>query len=235
MKRPIEVMEAKIYDGANGVSIPYRIYVPDTNKKCSLLLFLHGAGERGNDNRTHITIHEDLIERAINDDKKECIVIAPQCPNEMQWVNTPWANGSYSFENIPMSTAMECVIEILELVKSQYSINDKRMYVAGMSMGGYGTWNILMHYPNMFAAAIPVCGAGDPNMAEKIKHIPIRVYHNADDTTVPVSGSREMVEALKLCNGDVTYSENPDGEHNSWYRAYTEPDILEWLFSKEKE
>lgn len=235
----MNLMKPKTKTGTNGLELPYRIFVPkgDKMKKpYSLLLFLHGAGERGSDNQTHINIHNGLMKRIMNDDilKNECIIIAPQCPEGMQWVDAPWSNGSYSFDNISISKPMQVVEEILSDVRGKYDIDENRIYISGISMGGFGAWYMLMRHPDCFAAAVPICGGADPSKAADIKHIPIRTYHNADDSTVPVSGTREMVSALKLAGGDVLYTEHPFGEHNSWEAAFDEPDILEWIFAKHK-
>ncbi len=219
MNMPIDVMISKNFAGKNGLNFPYRIYAPSNyqKKQCSMLLFLHGAGERGCDNTKHISIHTELISRIINskDLRGNCVILAPQCPEKMQWVNTPWENGSYSFEKTPIREPMACLVELLEYIGLRYNIDKSRIYIAGMSMGGYGTWNMLMIYPNKFAAAIIVCGAADISQAEKIKHIPIRTYHNADDMTVPVEGTRDIVNALTKIGSNIRYEEEDIGGHNA--------------------
>lgn len=232
MNKPIEIMQSKSIMGKNGFNLPYRIFIPQGNskKKSPLLVFLHGAGERGCNNESQVTFHTELLERVI--EKNNCIVVAPQCPEEMQWVNTPWKDGSYSFENTIISKPMESLIELLDFIEQQYDIDKTRVYIAGMSMGGYGSWNMLMRFPNKFAGAVIVCGAADPSQATAIKHIPVRTYHNADDPTVPVCGTREMVDALEKCGADIQYFEEPTGGHNSWHRAYTQEDLLDWLFNQ---
>lgn len=121
-------------------------------------------------------------------------------------MNTPWRKESYSISKIPISKELELVVQILDAVKKKFSIDSLRIYVTGQSMGGYGTWDIVLRHPNRFAAAVPVCGAGDPTQAKNIAHIPIRAFHGDNDTTVPTKGSREMIEALKQAGSKIKYT-----------------------------
>ena len=177
------------------------------------------------------------MERIINDEalKDKCIIIAPQCPEGMQWVNTPWAEGSYSLKNVPVSKPMQCVDELLDSIINDYSIDKSRVYVSGISMGGFGSWNLLMRRPEVFAAAAIVCGGADPEMADRIKNIPIRTFHSNGDPTVPVSGTREMTAALKEVGADIEYKEYDSNDHNCWTDAFHEEWLTDWLFGKTKQ
>ena len=226
-------------DPDSGLTLPYRIYVPkkaNGDRKYSFLLFLHGAGERGTDNERQIAANSNLLTRIVNstDPDQSCIIVAPQCPNDKQWVDTPWENGSYSVDTVPQSRQMEAVMRLVEQLTGEYAVDMDRMYIAGVSMGGYGTWDTIIRYPDMFAAAIPVCGAGDPTKASLIKDVPIRTYHSTDDGTVPVSGTQQMVAALQAAGGHVIYTEYNDAGHFAWEPAFNDEALLDWLFAQHK-
>jgi predicted peptidase len=235
-----ESMLALSFTDSKGTVLPYRLYVPDDyseEREYPLLLFLHGAGERGSDNYSQIANNVRIIERIVDssDSEHDCIVVAPQCATNHQWVDTPWGDGSYNQDQIPISKYLAATVELLEDIQNEYSIDENRLYVTGLSMGGYGAWDIITRYPNMFAAALPVCGAGDPSKAELIKDMAIWAFHGALDDIVPVEGSREMVAALENCGSNVIYTEYENVNHFCWHNAYAEPDLLSWLFEQSSE
>jgi len=235
-----ESMQALSFTDSKGTVLPYRLYVPDdydSGKEYPLLLFLHGAGERGSDNTVQIKYNVKILERIVDsaDSGHDCIIVAPQCASNHQWVNTPWGNGSYNQDQVPISKYMAATVELLKNIQNEYSVDENRLYVTGLSMGGYGTWDIIIRYPDMFAAALPVCGAGDPSKAELIKDVAIWAFHGDNDDVVPVSGSRDMVAALEECGGNITYSEYEGVNHFSWHNAYAEPDLLSWLFEQSRQ
>ena len=177
-------------------TLPYRLILPenyDESKEYSLLFFFHGAGERGNDNELQF-FH---CVQYLADNMPETIIVAPQCPAGQQWVDTPWSNGAYSIEAVPESDEMIAVMELLDELKEKYSVDTDRIYAAGISMGGFGTWDIMMRHNDVFAAGIPVCGGGDPSQAENLVDVPLFVFHGDKDDAVPVSGSRDTVQAIK--------------------------------------
>lgn len=219
------------------ITLPYRIYIPfnyDPNKRYPLLLNLHGAGNRGSDNKRHLL----FINRPLSNPElcvDDAIILYPHCSLENKWVHTNWSAGSYDLDKMPESEELKAVLEIVEQVRETYSIDPGRIYLTGYSMGGYGTWNLLMNHPDMFAAAVPMCGAGDPNKAGIIKDIPIWAIHGAKDPVVPVEGSREMAAALKAVGAkDFHYTELPEVEHDAWNYTFNTPEIFRWLFSKQK-
>lgn len=220
-------------------SMPYRLFVPagySANTSYPLVLFLHGAGERGTDNNAHITSSKgaSLWAETANQASYPCFVVAPQCPANKQWVNTNWSLGSYSITNVPMSTELKMVKNIIETLQTQYNIDASRLFITGLSMGGYGTWDFILRYPTMFKAAVPICGAGDPSKAELISTIPLRVFHSSDDNIVPVSGSRDMVNAINAVGPNTRtkfYTEYTDQGHFSWNNAYNTADLVSWLFT----
>ncbi|MBN1863600.1 MAG: prolyl oligopeptidase family serine peptidase [Victivallales bacterium] len=227
-------IEAREFKDKDGGTLLYRILKPagyDSKIKYPLVLCLHGAGGRGDDNQSRGT----EAFRALNkvQAKYPAFLLTPQCPKDKQWVNTPWAKGSYSLNKVPISDELAMVVQIMDSVEKEFSIDPARIYVTGQSMGGFGTWDIIMRYPKKFAAAIPICGGGDPSQAKNIAHLPIWTYHGDKDNAVPIAGTREMVEALKKADGNIKYSEYKDGGHNIWVRAWKEEDLTQWLFNQQ--
>lgn len=237
---PSQVMSTEFFTDVNGTKLPYRLYVPESyskDKDYALLIFLHGSGERGYDGQAPVNQHPYIINRIINGEyKDECIIIAPQCAPDYQWTDSPWGNGSYSMEEYKKTVYMKAVEGLINNLELKYSIDEDRLYVTGISMGGYGTWDMIERNPDMFAAAIPICGGGDPSLARRIKHIPIWIFHGSADPLVPVSGSRDMANALeKVGSTQYKYTEYPGVQHESWVQAYREEDLLDWLFAQKRD
>jgi predicted peptidase len=132
-----------------------------------------------------------------------------------------------------MSKELALVVQILDSVAKQFSIDSSRVYVTGQSMGGYGTWDVILRYPGKFAAAIPVCGAGDPTQAKLIADLPVWAFHGDKDHTVPVKGSRQMLAALKAAGSGARYTEYPGVGHDSWRKAWSEEELIPWLFQQQ--
>jgi predicted peptidase len=179
----------------NGGTMNYRLYIPadyDPQQAYPVVLFLHGAGERGDDNLKQLKA--GIIEpfKQENNPIYGCIVIAPQCPAGKQWVNTSgWAQSVYSIDETPETEELKTVLKIVKEVQATYSTNPDRLYVTGLSMGGYGTWDLLTRHPELFAAAIPVCGGADPSKAERLLSIPIWTFHGLlDERSLPQAHNR---------------------------------------------
>lgn len=207
----------------DGQSYPYVVYVPrnyDKNQKWPVILFLHGAGERGDDG---LKQSEVGLGRAVrmHPERFPALVVMPQCP-EKQWWDAKGAKAA---------------LKALDEVVDKYSGDRSRLYLTGLSMGGYGSWTIASDKPEMFAAVAPICGGGDPKaMAERLKGLPLWVFHGDADPAVPVARSREMVEAIKSAGSTVIkYTEMPGVQHNSWDAAYENPEFATWLFAQRRE
>ena len=237
-----QTFESKSHTNASiaSYSMPYRLFIPanyNPNNSYPLVLFLHGAGERGTDNNAQLTANKGatLWAETANQATHPCFVVAPQCPAGKQWVNTDWGNGSYSIDKVPMSNELKMVKNIIETLQTQYNIDASRLFIDGLSMGGYGTWDFILRYPTMFRAAIPMCGAGDPTKASLISTLPLWVFHSNDDAAVPVVGSRDMVNAINALgfnNRSQFYSEYLNKGHVSAYEsALAEPNLVNWLFN----
>jgi predicted peptidase len=222
-------------------TLPYRILYPENfsyTKKYPLILVLHGSGERGSDNELQLTHGAKLF---VNDEirkKFPAIVIFPQCPENDFWSNVNRETIKddkriYIFrEDGEATPAMKMLIALIDdLLKRPY-IDQKRLYVGGLSMGGMGTFELLSRKPHLFAAAFPICGGGHPNTVKVYaKEVSLWVFHGAKDDVVPIHHSEVMVDALKKAGGDVRFTVYPEVQHESWEQAFAEPNLLPWLFS----
>jgi dienelactone hydrolase len=211
------------YTAPDETVMPYRLFVPpdyDPQRKYPLVVWLHGAGEVGTNNTgpaSHVVAHR-LAARA-KDPQYSSLVLVPQTHTGF---GTGWT-----------LSALSAVMDIIGLLEDQYSIDVNREYLTGMSMGGQGTWNFITHYPDKFAAALPVAGAGHPEVAEFIKHIPLWAFHSLADELSPVSESREMIDALRAVGGNPRYTEYPFGTHGSSFNdTYSEPQLYDWMYAQ---
>ena len=191
----------------------YLLYLPPaydrTDHNWPLLLFLHGAGERGDDLEL-VKVHGPPKMIAQGRDFP-FVVISPQCPEGEIW-------------------SLEVLYSLLEEIVETHRIDKSRIYVTGLSMGGYGSWGLAYTYPDLFAAAVPICGGGDPEKAPLMKEIPTWVFHGAKDTAVPLQRSQEMVDALEAAGGNVRFTVYPEAGHvEAWENAYGDPQLWEWL------
>lgn len=194
--------------------VDYWLFVPqqyDGKEKLPLMLFLHGAGERGD--------NLDLVKKwgppKIVADRKDFpfVVASPQCASGKRWD----------------TAAMAALVEDLA---GRLKIDRKRIYVTGLSMGGYGSWDLMARYPRLFAAGVPICGGGDPGTAEALKKIPIWVFHGDKDTAVPLARSQQMVDAIAKAGGEkATLTIYPGVGHNSWSATYANDKVYDWLLS----
>lgn len=228
--------EARVYSNDQGETLPYRLLKPkayDPQQAYPLVVFLHGMGERGSDNLSQLVngVSGFFASDAARD-RFPAFVIAPQCPDGEDSNEASWSNWRPGMPAITRPTRL--VLEIVDDVRRQFAIDDDRMYIGGLSMGGFGTWNVIQEYPRLFAAAFPICGGGDPANAAKIADVPLWVFHGAKDDTVPPQFSRDMVRAIQAAGGHPGYCEYPDVGHDSWTCAFEEPRLLPWLFAQRR-
>ncbi len=233
--------QAGSFTSAGGQQIMYRLFVPKNYNPATaypIMLTLHGAGERGTNNSSQLMYPFSIM---WGDDSVQsphpCFVLSPQCPNNSTygWVNTPWGNATYNYSAVPISADLQAVVELLDSVSRQYRIDTLREYVSGMSMGGYASWYLAMRFPTRFAAVVPVCGAGDTARAASIRNVPVWAFHAADDPTVPVRGSRDMIAAMQRAGGTPVYTEYPASMgigHSSWIPAAQNPALVPWVFGQ---
>jgi predicted peptidase len=222
---------------ADGQKLNYRVLKPaalEPGKKYPLVLFLHGAGERGADNAAQLTHGSSLFSSTANREKYPAFVIFPQCPSNKRWVEVNWGEKTSHTAPKEPSDPMRLTKKMLDKFVEANPVDRDRIYVMGLSMGGFGTWDFAQRYPDLVAAAVPICGGADDRTAEKIKHIPVWAFHGGADTVVWPTRSRSMVEELKKANGSVRYTEFDKVGHDSWSRAFAEPELLPWLFAQKR-
>lgn len=222
---------------AGGKKLLYRVLKPATiesGKKYPLVLFLHGAGERGKDNNAQLVHGSTLFLKKENRAKFPCYVIFPQCPTGKRWVEVDWSDKKSHQAPKDPSEPMGLTKRMLDQFLKDNPVDAERIYVMGLSMGGFGTWDFAQRYPDFVAAAAPICGGADNSTAPRIKHIPIWTFHGSTDTAVWPVRTRTMVEALKKAKADVRYTEYEKVGHNSWNRAFAEPELLPWMFAQKR-
>lgn len=225
-------------------TVQYILYVPamKPGQRYPLVVHLHGNGGGPKEIKGDSPILRTLSDAAWQE-KNPCFILAPACPQKPKlpmWANTPWDKGAYSIKNVPISYPMQVVMDIIDDLVAQQPVDADRLYIAGGSMGGYGTWDALCRFPDKFAAAIPLSGSGDVSCAAAIKHIPIHAFHIAEDGIVPAHASRAMVDALKAVGGNIQYTEFPGGGH-LWDQVWDpnnaqfwQPDLFPWLFAQKR-
>lgn len=235
---PERDFSTELHVSSDGYTMPYRLHIPkdyDCGVLYPLLVFLHGAGERGTDNIKQAQVGIQHIFDDPESPAGNAIVFAPQCPEDKQWVYTSWAKGNYSVAAVTESRELQAVVEIIKDLVLEYNVDRDRIYVTGLSMGGFGTWDMLMRHPDIFAAGMPLCGGADPSQARALAEIPIRAFHGKLDGAVPVEGSRETCKAIKSYGrGMISYTEFEDEGHGIWDRVYSDTDNVKWLFSNVK-
>lgn len=220
----------------DGDTLNYRILSPDYNPSGSypLLLFLHGAGERGDDNEAQLKWG---VQNLATDEMMKnypCFVLAPQCPAEQWWSNFgDWESDSLTFQD-SASPPMALTMALLDAAVRELPVDTTRIYITGLSMGGLGTFDAISRYPDRFAAAIPVCGGGDTTMVNTFKDIPLWIISGAEDVIVEPKLSMDMVRALQDAGAKPGFSLYPDTGHFSWLAAYSDPMIWAWLFRQRK-
>jgi predicted peptidase len=215
----------------------YRLLRPATvepGKQYPLVLFLHGAGERGNDNSSQLQYLPTWLAGAAWRQQFPCFVIAPQCRAEHRWSAFNWSDKKSSPLAAEPTTDLAAAIAALEKVSASEPVDPDRVYLTGLSMGGYGSWELAARMPERFAAVSPICGGGDEAQAKKLTSLPIWCFHGGADQVVPVARSRAMIAAIEAAGGKPKYTEFPGVGHDSWTPAYRDSGLLEWLFAQRR-
>lgn len=234
--------EAKTFKDDSGSDLKYRLLKPiqyDTSKSYPLILFLHGAGERGSDNFSQLKWGVSHFADPKMREKYPAFVVAPQVPEGDYWSSLSSIRDTTSFTVAMLETPrepMRLTIELLAELQENYAIDSNRLYVTGISMGGFGTFDLIERHPDKFAAAVPICGGGDVARAFLLADMPIWIFHGAKDEVVLPEYSRVMVDAIQIAGGSPGYTEYPDAGHvEAWIQAYDNPLLYEWMFSKKIE
>ncbi len=219
-------------DTLSGIELPYALFLPQkqkANQKHPVVLFLHGAGERGVGGISQASPFQKAFSIA-GDLLSEAIVIAPHCPT-YGWWNVDSDYGNYGDELGYLGAAMRLLQEVI----SQYGGDTERVYVTGLSMGGYGTWQLLERYPDTFAAGVPVCGWGNTGAGRTFAKIPIWIYHGTADATVSFSQSENLFYAILNNGGNSVQFSVLDGVgHDAWNYAYVDREMFCWMFAQKK-
>ena len=220
------------YISEEGDTLRYRRLMSDYDPvtQYPLVIFLHGSGERGNDNESQLKWGVKNFATDHNMKLYPAIVIAPQCPTGMRW-------GNYGDDLVLLpdpTKPMRLLRELINQAITTMPVDTNRIYITGLSMGGYGTFDAIARYPDLFAAAVPVCGGGDVSKAESVAHIPMWIFHGALDEAVSPALSVSMAEALTAAGAKPGLTIYPEVGHFSWIGAYSDPMMMEWLFRQRK-
>lgn len=229
---PVKETQPKTHT-SGGATLQYREYRADTKEAIPLVIFLHGAGERGADNTVQVKHGVADLIRLSREKNQPIHLLAPQCPTGKKWCEVDWSAPTHATPDKPSESA-GLLLEVVDQLVKDKAVDTSRIYLTGLSMGGYGTWDLLIRRPNFFAAGIPICGGGDETRAAEIKGIPLWVVHGDKDGAVPVARSRNMVAALKKAGGTPIYTEVAGGGHDVWTQTYRNPDVFDWLMKQKR-
>jgi predicted peptidase len=202
------------------VRLNYLIYLPkgygeNPDEKWPFILFLHGMGERGDD--LELVKKHGIPKLLDTRDDFPFVVISPQCPPDGWW-----------------GEEVDALNALLDEALANYAIDPKRVYLTGMSMGGYGAWQLASLYPERFAAVVPICGGGNPAAASRLKDVPVWAFHGAKDAIVLLSESEKMVAGMRAVGGNVRFTVYPEADHDSWTLTYDNPELYEWLLQQRR-
>jgi predicted peptidase len=213
----------EVWTAPNGEKVAFDLFVPYSytgKEPFPLILFLHGAGEREGGKQKPVDVGIGPAIRKYGEKDFPFFVVFPRCRANRNWM----AEGDDA----------QRALAILEFVQKKYKIDEQRIYLTGLSLGGFGTWSLAARYPDKWAAIVPICGGGNPEWAEKIKHIPVWCFHGDQDKAVRVELSRRMIEALKAAGASPRYTEYPGVGHNCWDLAYNTKELYAWLLSQKR-
>lgn len=232
-----DMLKPQVYTNETGETLVYRASVPQfpvEGIKYPLILFLHGSGECGNDNLRQITQGAPALMTTLLKQRQPVIVVAPQCQNTNWWVRGLAFQPNYAMSPTP-SDSLRLSLALCRSWVAAGLVDSNRLYITGLSLGAFGTWDAIQREPTLFAAAIPISGGGDIRRIQPLKKLPIWVFHGRDDKNVPVDCSRRMVLALKQAgNAAVRYTEYENAAHNVWDRTYADPEVIDWLLKQSR-
>lgn len=235
--------QARIFSDSLGHRLPFRLLLPptlSTSELYPLVVLLHGAGERGEDNL--LQLGNGLGRLLIGSEARTqfpCIAVVPQCPVDARWVEVDWTAERHVMPTQP-SVPLGALLQLLDvLVRSGVDagsavakVDLNRIYAVGLSMGGFGVWDLLSRRPQLFAAGVPICGGADEAQARRLRSLPLWVFHGGLDPVVKPQRSRQMVAALRAEGAAPRYTEYAEVGHDSWVKALQEPELLPWLFGQ---
>ncbi|MES2921118.1 MAG: dienelactone hydrolase family protein [Verrucomicrobiota bacterium] len=234
---PAAEPEAREWVAKDGTVVKYRWSAPEkieAGKIYPLVLFLHGAGERGVNNSAQLKHGVIPIVEGTRKLDQPVFLIAPQCPEGRYWSPINLETGQLLEADKP-NPLLEAIIALTEETAKSQPVDSKRFYVTGISMGGFATWDLLGRIPDKIAAAIPICGGGDPALTGRFANVPVWAFHGETDSIVPVKATREMVAALENAGGKPKATFYPRVDHDSWTRTYGDPAVIRWMLSQHRE
>lgn len=220
--------------------VNYCLYEPKNvgkrGEKVPLILFLSGSGERGDDNVAQLkNAICKVVKHGEDNEYMNSVVVVPQCPAEpAQWVDTPWTDVNYTLASVKESDIMKKVVELVGYYRELDYIDENRIYVIGVSMGGFGAWDLLARHSDMFAAGVPICGGGPSDAIDVLKEMPIYTFHGNMDKNVPFEGTKNMVDAIKAAGGTKINFKEYNNAHVIWDDAIVHEGLEEWLFAQSK-
>lgn len=227
--------EAREWTAKDGTVVKYRWCAPqkvEAGKSYPLVLFLHGSGERGSDNKAQIKHGVVPILEGAEKLGQPIFLIAPQCPLERWWSPINRETGRLAEADKP-NPLLAAILALVDDSEAKNPVDPKRFYVTGLSMGGFATWDLLGRVPDRIAAAIPICGGGDPALARRFKNVPIWAFHGEADASVPVQRTHEMIDALENAGGKPKSTFYPGVNHDSWTRTYSDPTVIRWMLDQQ--
>lgn len=230
------------YKATNGLTVNYRMMMPDTTlisgshpTQYPLIVFMHGVGERGNDNKRQLENGGALFIDKETRAHFPAYVIFPQCPNDYFWSLDKNPKSPKDIMKANKETPiMQGVIELVENCATTLNVDKNRIYIIGLSMGGLAVYDATWRHPDIFAAAVPICGAVNPERLSTVTNTAFRIYHGENDKVIPIEASEAAYQALVQNGVEAQLIEIPDVGHDSWNQAFSSPDFLSWIFSKSK-
>lgn len=226
----------QVYVSSKGDTLPWRSYesAKSSTEKLPLFIFLHGSGERGTDNRKQLAHLEFLFPSEDSLKVHSALYIIPQCPEEKRWVECDWDAAEHTTPETP-SIAMFALYELMDSLLATGRYDSKRIYIIGLSMGGFGVWDMLARTPEKIAAAVPICGGADDAKASVMVSVPIHAFHGDKDDAVKVERTRHIIQNIQKAGGKPLYTEYAGVGHGSWIPAFQEKDLLQWIFTQVKQ
>ncbi len=216
----------------------YRLMKPpkvEKGKQYPLVIFLHGAGERGQDNKLQLLYFPTQMAQPTWRNKFPCYVLAPQCRNDKRWVEVDWSSPHDPTMPESPGGQLQAVMKMIETTLAEEQVDRSRVYLTGLSMGGFGSFDLAIRKPDWFAAVAPICGGADTTRISAIKDLPAWIIHGDKDSVVPVERSRSAVAALKAAGAEPKYQELPGVDHNSWTPGYSDENgVIPWMFQQKK-
>lgn len=225
---------SNIFISESGDSLPYRLYVPmdiHADSIYPIIIYLHGKGERGVDNEKQLHWIKKWLPDSLKAQNKKAFILAPQCSADRYWNNYDKLAENITFDSVKPEI-QKSLIELIDTLQIKFAIDKKREYLIGLSMGGFGVFDLITRYPNKFAAAISICGGADPNQSQFIKQTPVWAFHGQKDAVVNKRHTIVTMNKVKDESHILTLYENMN--HGIWQKAFSEPDLIKWLFSNSR-